>query len=330
MTSLPYELLAMIFDEHANDLFTLHSCILVNRTWCMAALQLLWAKPFTLLYSSPSRRNNRLVENLLATFTECFTDVDALNNASRLRKKYSKKFPLDYSLYLKEIHPGDIYSLAAQTNKHYCVRKIARLAIKYCPNVETLSLTSPNILIDQNQFLVSIKSLPRLQNLSLYFHSAGNIFNILSKVAHNLKSISVKVCWDGVYTFEKRSPYGLQKLIQSQHQLKTFTIQTVTVKMRPLFKLLESQSNSLKSLVFEYVYFDYDDSNIEPIKFHQLTSIYIKDCTILKGGLESIFETDLPKLQKLEFENTEWRCKDDWILLQNKYRNQIIDSDNIF
>jgi len=331
MASLPYELLAKILDEHANDLFTLHSCILVNRLWCTMALQHLWAKPFALLCSSPSRRHNQLVENLLTTFTECFTDADTLKSASPLHKKHSKKLPFDYSLYVKEICPGDIYSLAGQTSKQYCARKIVRLAIKYCANIETLSLASPNIIIDQIQFLVSIESLPRLRNVSLYYHSTDRIFNILSEVAHNLVSISVGTCWSGINTFDKKPTHGLQKLIQSQHQLKAFTIQNFKVKMGPLFKLLESRSNSLTSLVIECADIDCDNLNIESIKFHRLTSIYIKNCTILEGGLKAISKADslLPRLQKLEFENTEWRSKSDQIPLQNKYRHQIINSGHI-
>ena len=97
MASLPCELLAIIFAEHANDSSTLHSCTLVNRNWCVVALQYLWAKPFTLLSSNP-RRGPSQSDNLITTFVECFTDVDVLVTALRIRKKYRKKFPFDYSL----------------------------------------------------------------------------------------------------------------------------------------------------------------------------------------------------------------------------------------
>ncbi|CAG8662258.1 7548_t:CDS:1, partial [Paraglomus occultum] len=89
------ELLAMIFDDFADDLNTLHSCILVNKNWCAAALPVLWARPFTLLRQLLDRilvdflagdgplfrkedRFGRFAGNLITTFIECFTDVDSL------------------------------------------------------------------------------------------------------------------------------------------------------------------------------------------------------------------------------------------------------------
>src|SRR6185312_867610 len=115
MDSLPSELLEIIFDEHADDSSTIYSCVLVNRKWCAIALQYLWAKPFTSLLSSPKRNSSRLVENLLATFIECFTEVYILKDTAQLCKKHIKKFPFDYSLYLKEIRFFEIQNLAQQS-----------------------------------------------------------------------------------------------------------------------------------------------------------------------------------------------------------------------
>jgi len=169
-----------------------------------------------------------------------------------------------------------------------------------------------------------MKSLPHLQNLSWHLDLDNNIFSTLSRDAHNLKSISI-VGFRKLFEFELKSCYGLQKLIQSQHQLKIFTMEHVTANMGSLFKLLESQSNSLESIVLKNVGFNSDDLDINPIKFHKLTSIHISNCWISKkGGLRSIFEADLPRLQKLKFENNFWKHNSDWILLQNKYQNQIV------
>src|SRR5437899_8485740 len=78
--TLPYELLVMILDAHRNDYATLHSCVLVNRTWYGGAIQFLWAKPFTLLLKNThtmtsSYRVNK-VNNLLTEFVECFASID--------------------------------------------------------------------------------------------------------------------------------------------------------------------------------------------------------------------------------------------------------------
>src|SRR6185312_1516698 len=231
MASLPHELLAMVFDECADDPSALHSCILVNRDWCAVALQRLWAKPFTLLFPNPRRRTSRSV-NLIITFIECFTDIKAFENTMRLCKKYSKKFPFDYSLYLKEICCKEIFALTRRSTRFDSddVRvKIIRLAIKYCPNLKTLSLKG--FITYQGQLLISIKSLPRLQTLALHSSLSSTTFNTLSRVAKNLKSISFEIDGNQEYNLEQELHHGLQKLIQSQHRLKTITIKYVTAKM---------------------------------------------------------------------------------------------------
>jgi len=264
------------------------------------------------------------VDNLITAFIECFTDVDSLKNALRLRKKYSKKLPLDYSFYLKEIRFSEILSLTKNTifDSDDLRIKITRLAIKYCPNLKTLSLKRFNTY--QGQLLVSIKNLPHLQTLELHSRLNNSTFNTLSRVVKNLKSISLDF---KEYNFEQVLHPSLQKLVQSQRQLKTITIKNVTAKMRSVLKLLESQSNFLESIVLEKVNFDSDDLKGEPVKFHQLKSIHIKNCQILtKRGLRSIFKADLPNLEKLKFENTDWRYKSDWTPLRSKYGNQIVYS----
>ena len=100
--------------------------------------------------------------------------------------------------------------------------------------------------------------------------------------------------------------HGLKKLVQSQHQLKTITIEKGAAKMRTIFKILESQSSSLESIILKSFRFHSDDFSIEQIKFHQLERISIKSCIVFNGGLKSIFEADLPKLQQLELKNIDW------------------------
>jgi len=304
--------------------------------------QFLWAKPFTLLSqlvddhftrfvngrleTSPSY--GKLVDNLITMFIEYFTDIDSLeNSSSQLCKKYSKKFPFDYSLYLKEIHFKEIQDLTAE---HFRFKsaitqfRIVRLASGYCPNLKTLSFVIS--MYQSVDFCINIDekwTLPCLRNLSLSIDLNDRILSTLSRTAHNLESISLEYClfvtgysWlENYYQFAEQEPYHheLQKLIQSQRQLKTIAMKFVVIKMSSLFKLLESQSNSLESIVLEDCSLHPDDLNIEPINFHQLTSISIKKSLVSKGGLKLIIEADLPKLQQIKFEDTE--KPEDWILL---------------
>ncbi|CAG8676180.1 9300_t:CDS:1, partial [Paraglomus occultum] len=86
----------------------------------------------------------------------------------------------------------------------------------------------------------------------------------------------------------------------------TVAIASVYATMKSLFKLLESQSNSLESIVLIHVCLSSDDLTVETIKFPQLTSIYLNRCHIT-GRLESMLEADLPKLRQLKLKNTRWQ-----------------------
>jgi len=206
--------------------------------------------------------------------------------------------------------------------------RIARLAITYCLNLTTLSLTSDS-LYQVMPFSINEKlTLSGLQNLSLHLNFDISTFSTLSRAVHNLESLSITVEYD-MYSTYNFTLHGLQKLIQSQHQLKTIIVIGIVTRMSSLFKLLESQSNSLESIVLEDIFLHPNDLNIEPLQFHQLTSICVKKGFISRGGLEFIIEADLPKLQQLKFEKS-CLTVSDWTLLQDKYLNQVVDSGNFF
>ena len=93
------------------------------------------------------------------------------------------------------------------------------------------------------------KKLPHLQTLELYSCENSSILSTLSRAAHNLESILLGDYNRTKHNFEQElhhNNHGLQKLIQSQHQLKTITINNVVTEMGSVIKLLESQSNSLE------------------------------------------------------------------------------------
>ena len=331
VSTLPYELLKIIFDECANDSVTLYSCILVNKNWCVLGLPYLWAKPFTLLLSNLKFGKIQRIENLITTFIECFADIDSLENALQTCKQNRKKFPFDYNRYLKEIHFHEIHSLVILTRFNTinmpAVTMIIHLAIVYCPNLTTLSLT--NHALHHLAFYINDKwTLPSLQNLSLPLNLHYGAFCTLSRAAHKLESISV----DGPGVYCPAEIEGLAKLIQSQHQLTAITIKLVAeINMSSLFKLLESQSNTLESIVLKESHLCQDNLKIEQMTFHQLTTIYITRSWVSERGLKAIIKADLPKLQQLKFEDTGLHNNEsDWFLLRNKYPNQLVHSGEYF
>src|SRR5438128_2508318 len=46
MSTLPDDCIEQICYQIANDITTLHSCVLINRRWCSTAISFLWQEPF--------------------------------------------------------------------------------------------------------------------------------------------------------------------------------------------------------------------------------------------------------------------------------------------
>src|SRR5262245_59163501 len=72
------ELIEAIALHLPRDVHTLHSCVLVSRTWCATVVPLLWADPFTLL-ARAQRRFGALFAMYLALLD--LDDRRALTNA---------------------------------------------------------------------------------------------------------------------------------------------------------------------------------------------------------------------------------------------------------
>src|ERR1700722_5720234 len=100
-TTLPELCLRTVFEELKNDFTSLHSCILVNRSWCTLALPKLWKNPFDEIHNS---NINGIVEAnipLLNTYTSCLSEDIRIN----LGLKSNVQSPLfDYGIYLQYIH----------------------------------------------------------------------------------------------------------------------------------------------------------------------------------------------------------------------------------
>lgn len=65
---LPNEILQKIFKNECQDIGFLHSCILVNKSWSINAIQLLWNRPFHLLLLNYNRPYSH---QIIATYKLC-------------------------------------------------------------------------------------------------------------------------------------------------------------------------------------------------------------------------------------------------------------------
>src|SRR5436305_12541489 len=95
--SLPTECHYIILKNLQNDRKSLHSWILLNRSWCRNAMPFLWAKPFSM---SPSKRNHQLIQ----TYVACLEDVDkSFIDDKGLSLPILQRPLFDYASFLTEI-----------------------------------------------------------------------------------------------------------------------------------------------------------------------------------------------------------------------------------
>ncbi|KAF0439673.1 f-box/lrr-repeat protein 2-like [Gigaspora margarita] len=118
---LPTECLQCIFSFISeDDIKTLHSVMLVNRSWCKTAVQFLWKKPFTVNLKLPSLfkiipiyLNSINVESLSIEFRESFFHLDHLMSCIGDEKKLT----FDYPTFLRELNFKTLYnSISEWTN----------------------------------------------------------------------------------------------------------------------------------------------------------------------------------------------------------------------
>ncbi|CAG8517759.1 10966_t:CDS:1 [Paraglomus occultum] len=357
--ALPPELLTMILNELINDTAALHSCILINRNWYRASIQYLWAKPFTLLYTCLKSENSRYktetlklisrqrAENLMKTFIECFTNVDDIKEELEiLEKKSNKEASFDYSRYLREIHFNEVwklvvywlnldlsygrYSCDTKDNMNRTERLTVRIisfAIQYCQQLRILSLTPWNVLSYQqlSRFIVPTKELLQLKSFTWESkRSHRRVFGALSRVAHNLESLSVDFYYRK-YHLKKKSRDSFQRLVQVQHKLKSITIKSLYTDMGSIMELMRLQSASLKSIKFACVNFGSTCSSFEAAKLNKLKDLELLYCTIMTThGIKPFIMADLPSLQQLTVKNTP--ISDEiWELILHKHGKTLIE-----
>ncbi|CAG8597162.1 28518_t:CDS:2, partial [Racocetra persica] len=111
---LPTECLQCIFSFIPEDnVKTLHSAVLVNRSWCRAAIPFLWKKPFTInselssfFKIVPIYLSSINVDSLSTEFRESFFHLDYLMSCI----SDEKRLTFDYPSFLKELNFKKLYN----------------------------------------------------------------------------------------------------------------------------------------------------------------------------------------------------------------------------
>ncbi|CAG8580560.1 2461_t:CDS:2 [Paraglomus brasilianum] len=184
--------------------------------------------------------------------------------------------------------------------------KVMILAIRYCQQLQSLCLTprKPQVCTQLKKCFASTQELQQLRSLVwVSERTYKDVFDSIATVACNLESILIN-CHTKRFDVRQGSLDNVYRLIQSQHQLKAFTVECIKSKLSAILQLLKACMHSLQSITLNFVSLDSDSLDFESMVFPQLKTIKVKtfgDLTVENFG--SIVKVDLPSLEHLIFEH---------------------------
>ncbi|GBC04870.1 hypothetical protein RclHR1_05910003 [Rhizophagus clarus] len=180
--------------RHLNDISSLYSCILVNRTWCRIAIPLLWEDPFSL-------RDYSIIDYYLYNLSE--------NDKIKLKERgiNSDLFPsntlFNYPSFIKCLNTWDLhhsidYWVADKQNNSildlnllYSTRLVYKLLFKlFIENEATLHTFKIEIIMERNhEFFNDVIELI-LQNPNFIHNVKNFMFSISYKNVNDLTEIN--------------------------------------------------------------------------------------------------------------------------------------------
>jgi hypothetical protein len=261
------ECLARIFEYLRGERTSLHSSLLVNRSWCRIVVPILWSEPFKLL-------KDKADASLLRTYFSCIEDQDQLQSMQDWMT-FPKVVPLpqraafDYPIFLRHlccktmfetIEKWFLETASIEVQRHYRDINIQLIASNFfqllmnkCPILETLVLWSgaPNNITITAALSGTNTCLSRLVTLQV----EGNYHDIdlwsISQRCHCLKQLTIDV------EISVNSMNMLHNLVSVQRELEHFRLgfrpenNGFTNKVQPeLLKALANYPNPLHTIEF--------------------------------------------------------------------------------
>nr|CAG8490112.1 15796_t:CDS:2 [Entrophospora candida] len=334
---LPYECLENIILNLEYDIYSLHSCLLVNKAWCVISVSILWRwtfinthrgefdSPFLVPSYFPflSEESRSLIGIKLISSKSGDGGDNIGDNGGNIQ--FNKPL-FNYPLYLRGFSCDKLIRMSAvwvsslsnssnmTDNTGYYQRIVLgqdnqNLMIVVAKELYKLFLNQSKCLerldIDTLGFTDDICYNNRLSNLRKF--TCGNniikkdIFILISKCCQLIKELKII----SIY-YDDPATDALIDLIKSQKNLKKFTI-SQGVQLSRVLESLESQSDSLKFLKLNICNLDNTDEkllkgvtqckNLEQLKFHACREL---TSSLLKPLVVSSKDA-LNKLKVLDF-----------------------------
>ncbi|CAI2174333.1 19040_t:CDS:2 [Funneliformis geosporum] len=312
------ECLARIFEYLRGERSSLHSCLLVNRSWCRIVVPILWREPFKLL-------KDKADASLLRTYFSCIEDQDQLQSMQDWMT-FPSEVPLpqratfDYPIFLRHLCCKTMFetienwlltTASVEIQRHYkdiSVQLIAsnffQLLMNKCPILETLILWSgaSNSIPITGSLSGTNTCLSRIVSLQV----EGNYHDIdlwsISQRCHSLKQLTIDV------EISVNSMNMLHNLVHVQRELEHFRLvfrpedKVFTNKVQPeLLNALANHPNHLNTIEFNRCNF-IDCPSLEALsECNNIRHLVLWKCVGLgPGKMYSLYKVNFGQLQRLE------------------------------
>ncbi|UZO06269.1 uncharacterized protein OCT59_026598 [Rhizophagus irregularis] len=294
LPELTYEIIKYFRDDYS----TLHSCILVNRSWCRLAIPLLWENPFSICaenYNFVEIYIHNLNDDLKIKLNECKI-ID--NNSLHLNTLFN------YPSFLKYLN---IYNFVHSVNEWF--KANTKHEDQLCSVFDFISMSLFGIFIENEVNLHTLE----IEVQSSYDTYIDNIVEFILKNPNfilNIRNLKLYILLN--YDNEHSSDRILQ-IVNLHQNLKKIILNNDYLSL--LRSLLLSKdyncSNTLNTIVFYEIDFNFLNYEIFE-QLNVLESIHIIYCSLSNNffhqiinlskqfKLKSLFIREIPQIDSIE------------------------------
>nr|CAG8501843.1 3988_t:CDS:1 [Entrophospora candida] len=302
-----------------NDKASLHSCLLINKLWCLTIVEKLWSKPFLLTRLD---RSAKLVE----TYLSCINQEELSVKEGKFFKKYNKHFfkkksaTFNYPKYLRSLNYLDIYnSVEHWSNGRFSVDDWLLVTNVLCKLFMNRSSAFLNLSIETGQMIPLAPIFCRKVNNNSPFSlirefccygkfQKDNIYKEMAKTCRRIEVLIVEgPDIDYANNSDQEEIKELIALITNQKALRKLEFHNFNVYDNSIVSALGKHSQTLTYLVFHYAMFMSDKMDeLEGITdLENLQHLAFNACeNVDEELLEQLHVKQLPKLTELDFRHT--------------------------
>ncbi|RIB18581.1 hypothetical protein C2G38_1337814 [Gigaspora rosea] len=275
---LPPEILDLIFSYLYSDIHDtkfLHSCLLVNRSWCQRVVSLLWRAPFSVRLEDYIWLEEYRSISIINTYISCLNDTEKFllkDNGINISSISIKNPLFNYPSYLKIFdnwgldisiknwffHSKDKNRLIIDSDKKILLSEtLCKLFFRQDLDFNQLTLwRKPSISdipsLSTFTFHPNLLSQLRVLHLNLAYTTESGRFKNMVSLVTSLPNLCKKLCELDIRL--QVMDLHLVNLIQSQYNLKYFRLDC-SGNIAPAISALQYQSNSLIRVEFSHVQF---------------------------------------------------------------------------